>query len=214
MLVGINLLREGLDLPEVSLVAILDADKEGFLRSATSLIQTIGRAARNVDGQVIMYADQVTDSMRHAISETNRRRKTQLEYNAEHGIDPQTIRKKVTDILEMVRLRDGGDDAVAWRGARPGRGGRDARRVGGRSTCSDVPPEELGRLDPDAPGRDARGARQGPPLRGGGRLRDEINELEAASSAPSSSRSRTVRARTAAKPRRTCRSMTPSREPA
>ena len=109
VLVGINLLREGLDLPEVSLVAILDADKEGFLRSATSLIQMIGRAARNVEGQVIMYADQVTDSMKHAISETNRRRKIQLDYNAEHGIDPQTIRKKVTDILEMVRLRDDGD---------------------------------------------------------------------------------------------------------
>ncbi|MDQ1380856.1 MAG: excinuclease subunit, partial [Actinomycetota bacterium] len=108
VLVGINLLREGLDLPEVSLVAILDADKEGFLRSATSLIQTIGRAARNVDGQVIMYADQMTDSMTHAISETMRRRQKQLAYNEEHGIDPQTVRKKVTDILEMIRMRDGG----------------------------------------------------------------------------------------------------------
>src|SRR3712207_2343371 len=88
VLVGINLLREGLDLPEVSLVAILDADKEGYLRSQTSLIQTIGRAARNVDGQVIMYADDITDSMRSAISETQRRRKIQLEYNARHGIDP------------------------------------------------------------------------------------------------------------------------------
>jgi len=92
-------LREGLDLPEVSLVAILDADKEGFLRSDTSLIQTIGRAARNVDGKVLMYADGVTDSMRRAISETQRRRKIQLEYNREHDIDPQTIRKKVSDIL-------------------------------------------------------------------------------------------------------------------
>jgi excinuclease ABC subunit B len=99
VLVGINLLREGLDLPEVSLVAILDADKEGFLRSDTSLIQTIGRAARNVDGKVLMYADEVTDSMRSAISETQRRRKIQLEHNAEHGIDPQTIRRKVSDIL-------------------------------------------------------------------------------------------------------------------
>ncbi|MQA99292.1 MAG: excinuclease ABC subunit UvrB [Actinobacteria bacterium] len=99
VLVGINLLREGLDLPEVSLVAILDADKEGYLRSQTSLIQTIGRAARNVDGQVLMYADEVTDSMRRAISETQRRRKVQLDYNAEHGIDPQTIRKAVSDIL-------------------------------------------------------------------------------------------------------------------
>ncbi|HEX2234879.1 MAG TPA: helicase-related protein, partial [Actinomycetota bacterium] len=99
VLVGINLLREGLDLPEVSLVAILDDDKEGYLRSQTSLIQTIGRAARNVDGQVIMYADDITDSMRSAISETQRRRKIQLEYNARHGIDPQSIRKAVSDIL-------------------------------------------------------------------------------------------------------------------
>jgi len=102
VLIGVNLLREGLDLPEVALVAILDADKEGFLRSGTSLIQTIGRAARNVDGSVIMYADRVTDSMRRALSETNRRRMRQLEYNEEHGIDPQTIRKKVSDILELV----------------------------------------------------------------------------------------------------------------
>ena len=102
VLVGINLLREGLDLPEVSLVAILDADKEGFLRSATSLIQIIGRAARNVSGRVIMYADEVTNSMRSAIGETNRRRSLQIRYNEEHGIDPQTIRKKVSDILELV----------------------------------------------------------------------------------------------------------------
>jgi len=106
VLVGINLLREGLDLPEVSLVAILDADKEGFLRSATSLVQTIGRAARNVDGSVIMYADGVTRSMQHAISETNRRRAIQLEYNETHGIDPQTIRKKVSDILELIQSAD------------------------------------------------------------------------------------------------------------
>lgn len=99
VLVGINLLREGLDLPEVALVAILDADKEGFLRSETSLIQTMGRAARNVEGQVIMYADQVTESMRRAISEATRRREIQTAYNQEHGIDPQTIRKNISDIL-------------------------------------------------------------------------------------------------------------------
>jgi excinuclease ABC subunit B len=102
VLVGINLLREGLDLPEVSLVAILDADKEGFLRSETSLIQIIGRAARNIDGQVVMYADKVTDSMQRAINETNRRRGLQYRYNEQHGIDPQTIRKKISDILELI----------------------------------------------------------------------------------------------------------------
>jgi excinuclease ABC subunit B len=106
VLVGINLLREGLDLPEVSLVAILDADKEGFLRSETSLVQTIGRASRNVDGAVIMYADEVTDSMRRALSETNRRRSLQMAYNEEHDIDPQTIRKKVSDILELIQSGD------------------------------------------------------------------------------------------------------------
>jgi len=105
-LIGVNLLREGLDLPEVALVAILDADKEGFLRSGTSLIQTIGRAARNVDGSVIMYADEVTNSMRKALNETNRRRMVQIAYNEEHGIDPQTIRKKVSDILELVSRGD------------------------------------------------------------------------------------------------------------
>ncbi|MGH3449024.1 MAG: helicase-related protein, partial [Nocardioidaceae bacterium] len=106
VLVGINLLREGLDLPEVSLVAILDADKEGFLRSGTSLIQTIGRAARNVSGQVMMYADRVTDSMESAIDETNRRRAKQIAYNEAKGVDPQPLRKRIADITDMLARED------------------------------------------------------------------------------------------------------------
>jgi excinuclease ABC subunit B len=176
VLVGINLLREGLDLPEVSLVCILDADKEGFLRSSTSLIQTIGRAARNVDGQVVMYADQMTDSMKYAISETVRRRKKQLEYNEEHGIDPQTVRKKVIDILDMIRARDGGDE-----GSSSGRG-RGRGRSGGRARQPvrdrlDLPRDELGRLiqslqdEMHDASRDLR-------FEEAARLRDEVNELK------------------------------------
>ena len=106
VLVGINLLREGLDIPEITLVAILDADKEGFLRSETSLIQTIGRAARNSEGHVIMYADTMTDSMNRAISETNRRRAIQQAYNEEHGITPQTIKKAVRDLISISKAAD------------------------------------------------------------------------------------------------------------
>lgn len=109
VLVGINLLREGLDIPEISLVAILDADKEGFLRSATSLIQTVGRAARNAEGHVIMYADKITESMEKAISETERRRKIQQEYNDEHGITPQTIKKAVRDLISISKAAEPGD---------------------------------------------------------------------------------------------------------
>src|SRR4051794_31858859 len=174
VLVGINLLREGLDLPEVAFVAILDADKEGFLRSSTSLIQTMGRAARNVDGQVVMYADTVTDSMRHAISETNRRRKRQLEYNEEHGIDPQTIRKKVTDILEMVRLRDS-DGAAASSGGR-GRG-RSRRSSAIFADLKGVPPDELGRLIQSLQ-EEMHEAAKSLRFEEAARLRDEVNELK------------------------------------
>jgi excinuclease ABC subunit B len=132
VLVGINLLREGLDLPEVSLVAILDADKEGFLRSETSLIQTIGRAARNVDGTVLMYADRITDSMKSAISETQRRRQIQLQYNTDNDIDPQTIRRRVSDIL----LSLGGDTTAPTPK-------RERRK---RPAHPEMPAEELGRL--------------------------------------------------------------------
>jgi excinuclease ABC subunit B len=140
VLVGINLLREGLDLPEVSLVAILDADKEGFLRGETSLIQTIGRAARNVDGQVVMYADRMTDSMHRAISETHRRRAVQQAYNAEHGIDPQTVRKAVTDILVLLGGRGESGAPV------PGQDRRNRRRDRARSDLAEMPQGELARL--------------------------------------------------------------------
>jgi excinuclease ABC subunit B len=139
VLVGINLLREGLDLPEVSLVAILDADKEGFLRSETSLIQTMGRAARNVDGQVVMYADRVTDSMKRAIGETQRRRGLQLAYNAENGINPQTIRKAVGDILSMLRP----DDTAPVPG-RDRRRQREREKV--QRDLKTLPQQELARL--------------------------------------------------------------------
>jgi excinuclease ABC subunit B len=118
VLVGINLLREGLDLPEVSLVAILDADKEGFLRSPTSLIQTIGRAARNISGEVHMYADKVTPAMRHAIDETNRRRDKQVAYNTANGLNPQPLRKRIADILDTIIREDADTEQLIGGGGR------------------------------------------------------------------------------------------------
>ena len=172
-LIGINLLREGLDLPEVSLVAILDADKEGFLRSETSLVQTIGRAARNLNGQVIMYADQLTDSMQRAIDETNRRRKLQVDYNIEHGIDPQTIRKKVGDIITMARAAEAGKPYEAV----PSLKRRKRSGILGTVETEDLAEQDLQRLiqqlsdEMNEAAADLR-------FEYAARLRDEINELK------------------------------------
>ena len=160
VLVGVNLLREGLDLPEVSLVAILDADKEGFLRGETSLVQTIGRAARNVNGRVLMYADKETDAMRAAMRETDRRRAIQLAYNEEHGITPETVRKGIS---EMERV--------------PGDGGPGAAQTPRASAAGEfADPEELERtivaLEEEmlAAADDLR-------FEEAGRIRDELKEL-------------------------------------
>jgi len=169
VLIGINLLREGLDLPEVSLVAILDADKEGFLRSVTSLVQTIGRAARNVDGQVIMYADRITDSMQRAISETNRRRGLQQQYNIDHGINPQTIRKAVTDILASLRPSQGAPV--------PGSDRRSTSRDKARSGLADLPSDELARLVLTLE-EEMKEAAADLRFEYAARLRDEIKELK------------------------------------
>ncbi|WP_276651587.1 excinuclease ABC subunit UvrB [Corynebacterium vitaeruminis] len=168
VLVGINLLREGLDLPEVSLVAILDADKEGFLRSTTSLIQTIGRAARNVSGEVIMYADKITDSMAYAIDETERRREKQIAYNKEHGIDPQPLRKKIADILDQVN-EEGAEPATASL--------RSDAAVAERRDTSSMPAKELQSLIDDLTAQMGEAARD-LKFELAGRLRDEIIELK------------------------------------
>ena len=182
VLVGINLLREGLDLPEVSLVAILDADKEGFLRSERSLIQTIGRAARNVDGQVHMYADRITPSMQLAIDETNRRRAVQTAYNKERGLDPQPLRKKISDITEMLAREDADTDELMTRTA--GRGyhtldgpAATGRRQGRDRDLSAVPKAELAQLVQDMTARmhEAAAALQ---FELAAQLRDEVAELK------------------------------------
>ena len=172
VLVGINLLREGLDLPEVSLVAILDADKEGFLRSETSLIQTMGRAARNVDGQVVMYADVVTGSMRRALDETNRRRALQQAHNAAHGISPQTIRKAVTDILALIRPDETAPVPARHRRERRGRGAA----AGGHAPGLDVSSDDLPRLVA-ALTEEMQEASADLRFEYAARLRDEIAEL-------------------------------------
>jgi excinuclease ABC subunit B len=170
VLVGINLLREGLDLPEVSLVAILDADKEGFLRSETSLIQMIGRAARNVAGQVVMYADKITPSMERAIGETKRRRETQIAYNLEHGINPQTIRKAVGDILSVIT---GGDGTAPI----PGKGQRRNReRDKVKAEIKSLPQQELQRLIQTLE-QEMNDAAADLKFEYAARLRDEINDL-------------------------------------
>jgi len=188
VLVGINLLREGLDLPEVSLVAILDADKEGFLRSGTSLIQTIGRAARNVSGQVHMYADKITDSMQHAIDETDRRRAKQIAYNTEKGLDPQPLRKKIADILDQVyREAEDSEDArvpVGGSGRNQSRGKRAAGEPGrassgvvaGRDT-KNLPRAELADLIQQMSDQMLAAARD-LQFELAARLRDEIQDLK------------------------------------
>jgi excinuclease ABC subunit B len=182
VLVGINLLREGLDLPEVSLVSILDADKEGFLRSSTSLIQTIGRAARNVSGQVHMYADRITDSMAHAIDETNRRRAIQVAYNTERGIDPQPLRKKIADITDQLAKEDADTQELlsnnrlakgAKRGKSAAKGAAQVRKDG----LAAAPAEDLVGLIEQLT-EQMHGAAAELQFEVAARIRDEVSELK------------------------------------
>jgi excinuclease ABC subunit B len=189
VLVGINLLREGLDLPEVSLVSILDADKEGFLRSGTSLIQTIGRAARNVSGQVHMYADKITPAMEKAIDETNRRREKQIAYNTERGVDPQPLRKKIVDILDGIyrdaedtehelvggsgRQQSRGKAPVPGLSSKPARGGAGAHA----KDLAGMPRAELADLIQQLNDQMLAAARE-LQFELAARLRDEIGELK------------------------------------
>ncbi|MFJ8625243.1 excinuclease ABC subunit UvrB [Kitasatospora sp. NPDC093550] len=179
VLVGINLLREGLDLPEVSLVAILDADKEGFLRSGTSLIQTIGRAARNVSGQVHMYADKITPAMEKAIDETNRRRAVQQAYNKEHGIDPQPLRKKIGDILDTLAREDVDTDELLSTGYRgQGKGKAPVPSLGAeRKPAKSLPAAELADLIQEMTDR-MHTAAADLQFEVAARLRDEVKELK------------------------------------
>ena len=213
VLVGINLLREGLDIPECGLVAILDADKEGFLRSETSLIQTIGRAARNVEGRVILYADRMTGSMERAINETNRRREKQQEYNAEHGITPTTIKRNIGDIIAHVASKD--QVTVEIDEDRPHMVGHNLRAYieslekKMRDAAADLEFEEAGppaRRDPAAggggarpAGRRAHGADHGPLERGQARhaqdaLRQEPEDARGDAGGAAGARGRAWRA--------------------
>ncbi len=171
VLIGINLLREGLDLPEVSLVAILDADKEGFLRSTTSLIQTIGRAARNVSGEVHMYADNLTDSMKRAIEETNRRRDKQITYNKEHGVDPQPLRKRIADITDLIAQESDDTDALISKKKNPVTVGVHSKALG------EMPQNELLGLI-ESLTEQMRNAASALHFELAARLRDEISELK------------------------------------
>jgi excinuclease ABC subunit B len=183
VLVGINLLREGLDLPEVSLVAILDADKEGFLRSGTSLIQTIGRAARNVSGQVHMYADRITPGMERAIEETNRRRAKQIAYNTERGVDPQPLRKKIAGILDSFAREDADTDELLGsgrqrsRGKAPVPGLSGGGKGGGKHATGSLPAEELAGLISDLTDQMHAAAAE-LQFEVAARIRDELGDLK------------------------------------